>query len=180
MVGYSGGSIGGEWAAELQSSYAPELRIAGAAIGRLPANITEAILPLDGSPFAGLIYSAFNGISNALPNFAAYIEKYLLPCKADMFRIPVLRCQSEPTKPDYGFLSGLANTGLASFFDNGDSIIHDQAQAFNSIGVNRSVGTLTQSDLAYWVRDPNTSKPAIRQLNHQKSLLLPSNHYNMP
>lgn len=36
MHGYSGGAIATAWAAQLQPTYAPELRIAGAAAGERP------------------------------------------------------------------------------------------------------------------------------------------------
>ncbi|KAJ6441539.1 secretory lipase [Purpureocillium lavendulum] len=41
MWGYSGGSVATNWAAELQPAYAPELKIAGAAVGGTVPNITN-------------------------------------------------------------------------------------------------------------------------------------------
>ncbi|KAL3483289.1 secretory lipase-domain-containing protein [Aspergillus germanicus] len=58
MWGYSGRSLASGWAAELQPSYAPELKIAGAALGGTVPKITPVIesinkAPLPGSSFAG-------------------------------------------------------------------------------------------------------------------------------
>lgn len=54
MWGYSGGSIATEWAAELQPSYAPELKIAGAAIGGTVVNLNNTIKTMNKSQYAGL------------------------------------------------------------------------------------------------------------------------------
>lgn len=43
MIGYSGGSIAGEWASELAPSYAPELDLVGTAIGGVPANLRDLV-----------------------------------------------------------------------------------------------------------------------------------------
>jgi hypothetical protein len=42
-IGYSGGSIAGEWAAELQPTYAPELHLVGTAIGGVPVNLRHLV-----------------------------------------------------------------------------------------------------------------------------------------
>jgi hypothetical protein len=49
LVGYSGGSIGGEWASELAPSYAPELNIVGTAIGGLPVHLAHNTRYVNGS-----------------------------------------------------------------------------------------------------------------------------------
>lgn len=54
MWGYSGGSIATEWAAELHHSYAPELKILGAAIGGTVVNLNNTIRSMNKSPYAGL------------------------------------------------------------------------------------------------------------------------------
>jgi Secretory lipase len=43
LNGYSGGALAASWASELHSSYAPELKIAGAALGGLSPNITALL-----------------------------------------------------------------------------------------------------------------------------------------
>jgi hypothetical protein len=49
LFGYSGGSIGGEWASELAPSYAPELNIVGTAIGGIPVHLAHNTRYVNGS-----------------------------------------------------------------------------------------------------------------------------------
>lgn len=49
LFGYSGGSIAGEWAAELAPTYAPRLHIAGTAIGGIPVDLAHNLRYVDGS-----------------------------------------------------------------------------------------------------------------------------------
>ncbi|KAG8664829.1 hypothetical protein FPOAC2_13944 [Fusarium poae] len=67
MWGYSGGSIASAAAAELQQSYAPELRIAGAALGGTVPNITSAIKSINEGPLAGIIPPGMIGLSKQYP-----------------------------------------------------------------------------------------------------------------
>lgn len=59
MYGYSGGAFATEWAAELKSTYAPELDIAGAGTGGLFPNAIDTISKLD----AGLLRPLIQGIA---------------------------------------------------------------------------------------------------------------------
>lgn len=56
--GYSGGSMGTGWAASLHASYAPELSIAGAAMGGVVPNITAIAEFINGGPAAGFLVTA--------------------------------------------------------------------------------------------------------------------------
>lgn len=49
MIGYSGGSIAGEWAAEIAPTYAPDLTIVGDAIGGVPVNLAHVMQYVDSS-----------------------------------------------------------------------------------------------------------------------------------
>jgi hypothetical protein len=49
MIGYSGGSIATEFAAELARRYAPKLRIAGVAAGGVPVDLAHNLRYVDGS-----------------------------------------------------------------------------------------------------------------------------------
>lgn len=49
LMGYSGGSIAGDWASELAGSYAPELKLVGTAIGGVPAKLDDVMRYVDGS-----------------------------------------------------------------------------------------------------------------------------------
>ena len=43
LIGYSGGALATDWAIQMQPSYAPELRFAGAALGGTPASLQASI-----------------------------------------------------------------------------------------------------------------------------------------
>ena len=54
ITGYSGGSQGTMWAAELQPTYAPELNVVGIAGGGTPADLELSLKQILGGPAAGL------------------------------------------------------------------------------------------------------------------------------
>ena len=62
LWGYSGGALASEWALELAQQYAPDLAIAGAALGGLSSNATTFLFNVNKGPFAGLIPAAIQGI----------------------------------------------------------------------------------------------------------------------
>lgn len=67
--GYSGGSIATGWAAALQPTYAPELKpqLVGAAFGGWVTNLTGVADTIDGTLFAGFVFTAVNGLGNQYP-----------------------------------------------------------------------------------------------------------------
>lgn len=73
MWGYSGGSLATFFAAELQASYAPEMKFAGAAIGGLPSNVTQVIDLANNSPIAGLMVSVLLGVTAQFPKARNYL-----------------------------------------------------------------------------------------------------------
>lgn len=73
LWGYSGGALASEWATEVQHSYAPELCLAGAALGGLTPNITNTLPSLNKAPYAGLIVSSLLGLGNQYPEFKQQI-----------------------------------------------------------------------------------------------------------
>ncbi|KAJ6786720.1 hypothetical protein PWT90_08978 [Aphanocladium album] len=62
-AGYSGGAIAGGWAASLHPTYAPDLNIKGWILGGTPANLTEVLLAVDGTLFAGFLPGAIAGLA---------------------------------------------------------------------------------------------------------------------
>ncbi|MFJ4655316.1 lipase family protein [Nocardia sp. NPDC088792] len=75
LVGYSGGSIATEFAAELAPDYAPELNILGAAAGGLPVYLPHNIDYIDGSAsWASVIPFALTGIGRG---FGLDMSQYL-------------------------------------------------------------------------------------------------------
>lgn len=68
LWGYSQGGQATAFAAELQPGYAPELRLAGAAAGGVPADLTAVFDNIDGTPWFGLALLAFAGYRAAYPD----------------------------------------------------------------------------------------------------------------
>lgn len=79
LWGYSGGSIASEFAAELQTTYAPDIEIAGVAIGGLPTPVGNVLKSVNKSPYAGLIPLALWGYANAFPPLGDYLLSRLTP-----------------------------------------------------------------------------------------------------
>ncbi|MEV4169042.1 lipase family protein [Nonomuraea sp. NPDC049709] len=67
VMGYSQGGASAGWAAQLQPSYAPELRLRGVAAGGVPADLHAVAIHLDGSPDFGLGAAAGVGLDAAYP-----------------------------------------------------------------------------------------------------------------
>lgn len=85
MWGYSGGSVASMWAAELQPSYAPELVIAGAAVGGVVPNITTVVTEINGKGNAGLIPAGVLGLAHQYPELDAIVRQHILPQYKDEF-----------------------------------------------------------------------------------------------
>ena len=73
--GYSEGGAAAAWAAQLQPTYAPELRLVGAAAGGVPADVAAVARNLDGSGFFGFGAAALMGLDAAFP--ALDLRQYL-------------------------------------------------------------------------------------------------------
>jgi Secretory lipase len=80
LIGYSGGAIATEWAAELAPSYAPELdsKIVGTAFGGTLVDPAHNLHYVEGSTiWAGVIPMALIGIGRAYQiNFTPYLSEY--------------------------------------------------------------------------------------------------------
>ncbi len=70
MAGYSGGGMATAWAAALAPSYAPDLRIAGAAAGGVPMNMVKMLegLGYGSHPAFGLAFAAGLGLEREYPD----------------------------------------------------------------------------------------------------------------
>lgn len=85
MWGYSGGSLASGFAAELQPTYAPELKIVGAALGGTVPQILPVVYATNKGLFTGLIPSGIQGLANEYPSAAQLIADNVLPSKAAAF-----------------------------------------------------------------------------------------------
>lgn len=81
LVGYSGGSIASEWAAELAPTYAPKLNIVGTAIGGVPVDFAHNLNYINGSSgWSGIIPGTLVALTRAFhtaltPYLSAYGRK---------------------------------------------------------------------------------------------------------
>ena len=92
MWGYSGGSVATSFAAEMQPTYAPDLIIAGAAIGGLVPNISSATSLINRSFAAGLIPGGVLGLAHEYPVIATALDEFLVPSRAATFRQADSQC----------------------------------------------------------------------------------------
>jgi len=74
LWGYSGGGLATSWAAELQSGYAPELDVVGAASGGTPADMGAAARRIDGTIASGLVLLASTGLTRAYPEMLSLLN----------------------------------------------------------------------------------------------------------
>ncbi|KAL4922411.1 secretory lipase-domain-containing protein [Aspergillus aurantiobrunneus] len=81
LWGYSGGSLASGFAAELQPSYAPELNIAGAALGGTVPKILPVIESSNKGIFTGLIPAGIQGLANEYPEAQQLIREGIRPNK---------------------------------------------------------------------------------------------------
>ncbi|ORT59778.1 lipase family protein [Streptomyces sp. CB03238] len=75
IMGYSQGGQASSWAAELHSSYAPELKVKGTATGGVPARLASLAPVHDGSYGSGLLFMAAAGQDAAYPELK--LDSYL-------------------------------------------------------------------------------------------------------
>ncbi|CAH2355164.1 putative lipase 1 [[Candida] railenensis] len=94
LWGYSGGSLASGWAAAMQPWYAPDLapRLKGAALGGFVTNITETVVAVDGSLYAGMITAGFTGLSNEYPSLKKYITEYIPEDRLSQFNLAGDQC----------------------------------------------------------------------------------------
>ncbi|GAA2719358.1 lipase family protein [Actinocorallia aurantiaca] len=67
ISGYSEGGAASLWAAQVAASYAPELKVVGAAAGGVPGDLKLTAAKLNGGPFAGFLADAVVGLHEAYP-----------------------------------------------------------------------------------------------------------------
>ncbi|MFE3029290.1 lipase family protein, partial [Nocardia tengchongensis] len=67
IYGYSEGGNAAGWALQLQPTYAPDLELAGGAVGSAPADMLDMVKFLDGTPAAFLLFYGVLGIEAAYP-----------------------------------------------------------------------------------------------------------------
>lgn len=74
LWGYSGGAFATGFAVELAGGYAPELRLAGAAVGGPSPNLTTVAELMNGKDTAGLVVASVWGVTMQHPEARAWVE----------------------------------------------------------------------------------------------------------
>lgn len=77
LYGYSQGGGAVASAAELQSSYAPEVLLKATYSGAPPANLADVTAAIDGSELLGALGWSVNGFAQSDPDLAPLLDKYL-------------------------------------------------------------------------------------------------------
>ena len=93
--GYSQGGGAAASAAELASSYAPELDVVGSYAGAPPANLKELMPYADGSALVGAIGYTLNGVIQAYPEVEPLIRSKLTPRGEDLLTKVADQCVAE-------------------------------------------------------------------------------------
>ncbi|ATY59234.1 lipase 1 precursor [Cordyceps militaris] len=123
VYGYSGGAFAAQWAAQLQPSYAPELRIGAVAYGGLAVNATVAIPTVNGGPSAALVVLALLGTTVQWPAARAILVSHLRttgPYNATTF----LGAADLDVKTAIGLFQ---NQDIAKYFVSGFSFLTEPA-----------------------------------------------------
>jgi hypothetical protein len=95
LWGYSGGSLASGWAAQLQPTYAPDLQLAGVALGGTVPDILSVMNTVNKGPFAGLVPAGMIGLSREYPELGALVNASLVPSKFDEFYAAASQCDHE-------------------------------------------------------------------------------------
>lgn len=117
LWGYSGGSVASSFAAEMQSSYAPELKIVGAAIGGTVPFIRKALGVLNKGPAAGLIPPGILGLCHEYPELAKVVDQHILPQYRDSFYKAEKQCFGADALA-FPFIDVFAITDDPSIYDS--------------------------------------------------------------
>ncbi len=77
--GYSGGGIATAWAAQVQPDYAPDMYVAGMAVGAPVVDLRAGLRNGNGTPVAGLPPVGIAALQQDSPEFAAMMNRLLTP-----------------------------------------------------------------------------------------------------
>ncbi|RMI29454.1 lipase family protein [Nocardia stercoris] len=107
LWGYSGGAITSAWAAQEQPHYAPELNLAGAALGGPVGDMGTGIRAANGTPVGGaLVPVAMMGMMQDSPEFTAALDRYLTPEGRQRIAAATNNCAPQNLLSNMGFDAG--------------------------------------------------------------------------
>ncbi|CAN6619272.1 hypothetical protein TRVA0_007S03026 [Trichomonascus vanleenenianus] len=120
MWGYSGGSIATGWANQLQPDYAPELKIAGAAVGGFVANLTAVALYVNDQVDSGLIPGSMLGLATEYPELNSFLMEELFPQNKSTFLNVRKQCVDSA-------MVEFASQDIYSYFKDNERILYSPA-----------------------------------------------------
>jgi len=147
MWGYSGGALASEFAAELQSGYAPEIPFVGMAIGGLTPNVSNVLTTISGGLFAGIAAAGFiglgmsqvqldivrivtnrthNSLGNAYPDFGTFVQDSLIEETKDEFNQGGKQCFNADVKQ-------FAFKDMFKYFKQGEQVLDGKALTEHSL-----------------------------------------------
>jgi hypothetical protein len=123
LWGYSGGTLPSEFAAEIAPYYAPDINLVGVAIGGLLANVTNALVTIDGQSYAGLSILTTLGLATSYPEVQSYLDTTLKPSgpynATEFF--------SAKSLATFDAFARFANQSIGNYFTTGDSWLNAAA-----------------------------------------------------
>ncbi|KAJ6779769.1 hypothetical protein PWT90_10810 [Aphanocladium album] len=143
MWGYSGGSLASQWAAELQPAYAPDLKIAGAAVGGTVPSIANVIRSINGQPLAGFIPTGVLGLASQYPEAASLLGEALKDDAKPLFYSPLQQCLAANA-------AKFAYKDVLGMFKDRNFLL--QNEKLVSISEDNSLGKATPSIPLFWYK----------------------------
>ncbi|MET8148797.1 lipase family protein [Actinoplanes sp. NPDC049668] len=133
LYGYSQGGGAVAAAAELQSSYAPDVRLKATYSGAPPADITDVTTAIDGSELAGALGWSINGFVQSDPDLQPLLDRYLSDTGRAVLKDLSTMCVGDA-------LFAYANRRSSAWTVNGESvldIIRAEPRLQNFLGAQR-------------------------------------------
>jgi len=136
LYGYSGGAFAGQWAAEMQPTYAPELKIAGMALGGLIPNITALLDDPESTYRSGYALPTILGLSKDYKNLSDWLESNLKPETKELFYKADAQCYDS----NWADFTGKK---IGSFLKKGHSSLYEEipSSVFKHTGQMGWIGT---------------------------------------
>lgn len=159
MWGYSGGGLATGWTVEMQPGYAPELNVAGAAMGGPVPNLVSLLERANGQPFAGLIPLGIAALRKTYPQIAEVVNTYLTPEGQAIIDRADTEC-TQQTAARYPFVD----------FNNYTRIpLHDVVQLpeVQEVAEDVRLGNHAPTAPLYVYHSVNDELPAIGDTDHQ-------------
>ncbi|HVT00430.1 MAG TPA: lipase family protein [Solirubrobacterales bacterium] len=179
LIGYSGGAIATEWAAELAPSYAPEVnaKLVGAAIGGVLVDPAHNLHYVDGSlSWAGVMPMAIIGVSRAFHiDLTPYLSEYGRQVFAKLERATITEAigqypgltWAQLAKPEYAvpedipiyvhtvnqLIMGTGGTPTAPLFIGQGALGELEGTAGNKPGIGEGDGVMIAGDVRSLARE---------------------------